>query len=105
MPAPRSHPEEITIGIAPAVRRGRDAKLLGIFVLAAIPPAAILWFVLSPLAAALYVVAQTLFLWFGLRRRHSPLLRLSPDGLSSTGPMSTRWGRSTTPTGASRPFS
>jgi hypothetical protein len=64
------------------VHRGRDAKLLGIFVLAAIPPAAILWFVLSPLAAALYVVAQTLFLWFGLRRRHSPLLRLSPDGLS-----------------------
>jgi hypothetical protein len=28
------------------------------------------------------MVAQTLFLWFGLRRRHSPVLRLSPDGMS-----------------------
>jgi hypothetical protein len=27
-------------------------------------------------------VAQTLFLWFGLRRRHRPVLRLSPVGLS-----------------------
>lgn len=56
--------------------------MLTIFVVAALPVGVILWLLVTPAIAALYMVAQTLFLWFGLRRRQSPILRLSPDGMS-----------------------
>lgn len=82
MPAPRPHPEEIVVAVPSSVRRRHEVRMLGLFVLAAVPVGAILWFLITPAVAALYMVAQTLFLWFGLRRRHSPVLRLSPDGLS-----------------------
>lgn len=82
MPMPRPHPEEIVLGVPASVRRTHELKMLGLFVLAAVPVGAILWLLLTPLIAALYMVGQTVFLWLGLRRRHSPVLRLSPDGLS-----------------------
>lgn len=82
MPAPRPHPEEIVVETPASVRRRHEAKMLTLFVVAALPVGLIVWLLVNPGVAALYMVAQTLFLWFGLRRRHAPVLRLSPDGLS-----------------------
>lgn len=71
------------VGPSASVRRAHEAKMLVLFAVAALPLAVILWLILSSLAVAVaFVVAWTLFFWFGLRRRHSPVLRLSPDGLS-----------------------
>ena len=83
MPVPRPHPDEIVVGTSPTVRRAHEVRMLALFVVAALPLAAILWLIFSsPLFAGLFVAAWTLFFWFGMRRRHDPLLRLSPDGLS-----------------------
>ena len=83
MPVPRPHPDEVVVGTDPGVRRRHEARMLVLFVVAALPLAVILWLILSSLAVAvLFVVAWTLFFWFGIRRRQSPQLRLSPDGLS-----------------------
>ncbi|HEV7722993.1 MAG TPA: hypothetical protein VGO60_17005, partial [Iamia sp.] len=82
MPAPRPHPDEIVVEIPASVRRRHEIRMLALFVVAALPVGLILGLIVNWFVAALYVVAQTLFLWFGLRRRHSPVLRLSPDGLS-----------------------
>lgn len=82
MPQARSHPDEIVVGVAAGIRRAHELKMLGLFVLAALPVAAVLLLVVNRSLALLYLVGQTLFLWFGLRRRHSPILRLFPDGLS-----------------------
>lgn len=83
MPAPRPHPDEVVVGTDPVVRRRHEAKMLVLFVVAAVPLAVMLWLILSSLwVALLFVAAWTLFFWFGIRRRHSPVLRLSPNGLS-----------------------
>lgn len=82
MPAARPHPDEIVVETPASVRRRHESRMLALFVLAALPVAVILWLIVNLAVALLYVVAQTLFLWFGLRRRHSPILRLSPEGLS-----------------------
>jgi len=83
MPEPRPHPEEIVVGTPATVRRRHEARLVALFVVAALPLALILWLILDSLAVAgLFVVAWTLFFWFGMRRRHAPVLRLTADGLS-----------------------
>jgi hypothetical protein len=82
MPAPRPHPDEIVVEVPAKVRRRREIRMLVLFVIAALPVALVVWLIVGPGVAVLYVAAQTLFLWFGLRRRHRPVLRLSPEGLS-----------------------
>ncbi|HYI62585.1 MAG TPA: hypothetical protein VEW93_12360 [Acidimicrobiales bacterium] len=82
MPAPRPHPDEIVVSTSPTVRRRREARLLVLVVAASLPLALILWLIVNPAVAALFVAAWTLFFWFGIRRRGEPVLRLSPDGIS-----------------------
>ena len=62
-------------------RRSRTLRMLGLFVIGALPVAAVLAWLVNPLVAAGYVVVQTAFLMFGLRQQHQPRLRLDPDGV------------------------
>ena len=55
--------------------------MLALFVLAALPVAAILVAVLNVAVAVAYVIVQTAFLWFGLRQRHEHKLRVDDAGL------------------------
>lgn len=82
MPVPRSVPDEVVLTTPASVRRRHELRMLGLFVLLALPVAAVVWLLVTPGVAVLYVVAQTLFLWFGLRRRHAPVLRLDAEGIS-----------------------
>jgi len=65
-----------------AVRLRREVRFVALFVVLALPVAAVLWAILGPLPALAYLVGQTAFLTFGLRRRSVPVLRLSPEGIS-----------------------
>lgn len=82
MPAARSHPDEIVVTTSPKVRRRHMQKMLLMVVAASLPLALILWLILGAAVAVLFVAAWTVFFWFGMRRRHLPVLRLSPEGLS-----------------------
>ena len=62
-------------------RRARTLRMLALFVVGALPVAAVLVWLLNPLVALGYVVVQTAFLMFGLRQQHQPRLRLGADGL------------------------
>lgn len=62
-------------------RRARTTRMLGLFVLGALPVAAVLVWLVNPLVAVGYIVVQTAFLWFGLRQQHQPRLRLLADGV------------------------
>ncbi len=62
-------------------RRARTMRMLGLFVLGALPVAAVLVWLVNPLVAVGYIVVQTAFLWFGLRQQHQPRLRLQADGV------------------------
>jgi len=64
-----------------AKERSRTLKMLALFVLAALPVAAILVATISWPVALAYVVVQTGFLMFGLRQRHEPKLRVDDVGL------------------------
>ena len=64
-----------------AKERSRTLKMLALFVLAALPVAAILVATISWPVALAYVVVQTGFLMFGLRQRHEPKLRVDDLGL------------------------
>lgn len=55
--------------------------MLALFVIGAIPVAAVLVWLINPLVALGYVVVQTSFLMFGLRQQHQPRLRLGADGV------------------------
>ena len=50
----------------------RTLRMLALFVVGALPVAAVLVWLLNPLVALGYVVVQTAFLMFGLRQRHQP---------------------------------
>jgi hypothetical protein len=63
-------------------RRTQTLKMVGLFVLLGLPVAAILAWLLTPLLALGYLVAQTAFLTFGLQRRHRPVLRFSDQGVA-----------------------
>ena len=52
-----------------------------LFVVGALPVAAVLVWLVNPLVAVGYVVVQTGFLMFGLRQQHQPHLRLGEDGV------------------------
>lgn len=82
MPLPRPVEGEVVITVPPAARRRRELRMVAIFVVAALPVAVVVGLIVNWPAAVLYVVAQTLFLWFGFRRRADPILRLSPQGMS-----------------------
>ncbi|NLV56137.1 MAG: hypothetical protein GXY13_11050 [Acidimicrobiales bacterium] len=82
MPLPRPAEGEVVVTTPRAARRRRELRMVAVFVVAALPVAAVVWLIVNAPAAVLYVVAQTLFLWFGFRRRADPLLRLSPTGIS-----------------------
>lgn len=62
-------------------RRARTLQMLVLFVVGALPVAAILVWLINPLVALGYVVVQTAFLMFGLRQQHQPRLRLGADGV------------------------
>jgi hypothetical protein len=62
-------------------RRARTMRMLGLFVIGALPVAAVLVWLVNPLVAVGYVVVQTAFLWFGLRQQHQPHLRLHDEGV------------------------
>jgi hypothetical protein len=64
-----------------AKERSRTLKMLALFVLAALPVAAILVATIGWLVAVAYVIVQTAFLMFGLRQRHQPRLRVDDLGL------------------------
>jgi len=63
-------------------RRRQTLKMVALFVVLGLPVAAILAWLLTPLLALGYLVAQTAFLTFGLQRRHRPVLRFSDRGLA-----------------------
>ncbi len=56
--------------------------MVALFVVAGLPVAAVVWLVIGPVVAVLYLLGQTAFLTYGLRRRHVATLRLSPEGIS-----------------------
>lgn len=62
-------------------RRARTTRMLGMFVIGALPVAAVLVWLVNPLVAVGYIVVQTAFLYFGLRQQHQPRLRLHDDGV------------------------
>ncbi len=62
-------------------RRARTLRMLALFVIGAVPVAAVLVWLVNPLVAVGYVVVQTGFLMFGLRQQHQPHLRLDADGV------------------------
>src|SRR4051794_1216070 len=76
-------PEHEAVVLTPSTRtrRHQTLKMVGLFVLLGLPVAAILAWLLTPLLALGYLVAQTAFLTFGLQRRHRPVLRFTPDGV------------------------
>ncbi|MEJ7582786.1 MAG: hypothetical protein WKF43_01625 [Acidimicrobiales bacterium] len=57
-------------------------RFVSLFVVLALPVAAVLWAIVGPLIAVVYLAGQTAFLTFGLRRRQVPVLRMTPEGLS-----------------------
>jgi hypothetical protein len=63
-------------------RRSQTLKMVGLFVVLGLPVAAILAWLLTPLLALGYLVAQTAFLSFGLQRRHRPVLRFTAEGVA-----------------------
>jgi len=65
-----------------AVRRRHDVRFAGLFAVFALPVGAVLWAIIGLWVALAYVVAQTAFLTYGLRRRHVPKLRMDAVGLS-----------------------
>lgn len=62
-------------------RRARTMRMLALFVIGALPVAAVLVWLLNPAVALGYVVVQTAFLMFGLRQQHQPRLRLGAAGV------------------------
>ncbi|MCU1453371.1 MAG: hypothetical protein JWN46_1517 [Acidimicrobiales bacterium] len=62
-------------------RRARSLRMLLLFLLAALPVAAILGVVVNWLTAALYTVVQTAFLMFGVRQQGQATLRLDDTGV------------------------
>lgn len=64
-----------------AKERSRSLKMLAIFLVAALPVAAILVLTIGWWVALAYVVVQTSFLMFGLRQRHQPKLRVDELGM------------------------
>jgi hypothetical protein len=62
-------------------RKARTLRMLALFVVGALPVAAVLVWLLNPLVALGYIVVQTAFLMLGLRQQHQPLLRLGADGV------------------------
>ena len=80
----RSRPagDQIVLTPPPAARRRRDVRFVGLFLVFALPVGAVLWAIIDPWIALAYVVGQTAFLTYGLRRRHTPTLRLDAEGLS-----------------------
>ena len=73
----------MTIVLTPATRsrRARTRRMLVLFVVGALPVAAVLVWLLNPAVAVAYVVLQTALLMFGFRQQHQPHLRLGPDGV------------------------
>ena len=63
-------------------RRRQTLTMVALFVVLGLPVAAILAWLLTPLLALGYLVAQTAFLTFGLQRRHRPVLRFSDRGVA-----------------------
>lgn len=66
---------------AAATGRARTLRLLVLFLLGAIPVAAIVVAVVGWVAAIAYVVVQTGFLMYGTRQHNQPKLRLEDDGV------------------------
>ncbi|MDQ6698068.1 MAG: hypothetical protein M3Z46_11500, partial [Actinomycetota bacterium] len=62
-------------------RRARTWRMLGLFVVGALPVGAVLVWLVNPVVALGYVVVQTAFLMFGLRQQHQPRLRFDADGV------------------------
>lgn len=62
-------------------QRARTLRMLGLFVVGALPVAAVLVWLVNPVVAVGYIVVQTAFLMFGLRQQHQPRLRLDADGV------------------------
>jgi hypothetical protein len=75
-------PGELVFHPPVAVRRRSEARMVGLFIAMGIPVAVVVGLVIGWPVAGAYLVAQTAFLTYGLRRRHVPVLRLSPDGIS-----------------------
>ena len=73
----------MTIVLIPATRsrRARTRRMLALFVIGALPVAAVLVWLVNPGVALAYVVLQTALLMFGFRQQHQPHLRLGPDGV------------------------
>lgn len=65
-----------------SVRHRREIRFVALFVVLGLPVAAVLWAILGWLPAVGYLIGQTVFLTFGLRRRQLPVLRLSSAGIS-----------------------
>jgi hypothetical protein len=82
VPRPKPVPGEIVFNPPAAVRRRNEARMVALFVAMGLPVAVVVGLVIGWIAAAAYLLAQTLFLTYGLRRRHVPVLRLSPEGIS-----------------------
>jgi hypothetical protein len=64
-----------------ARERSRSLKMLVLFLVAALPVAAILVATIGWWIAVAYVIVQTGFLMFGLRQRHEPKLRVDDLGM------------------------
>jgi hypothetical protein len=77
-------PETVVVELTPSTRnrRHQTLKMVALFVVLGLPVAAILAWLLTPLLALGYLVAQTAFLAFGLQRRHRPVLRFTPQGVA-----------------------
>ena len=56
--------------------------MVGLFIVAELPVAVVVGLVVGWVVAAGFLVGLTAFLTYGLRRRHVPILRLSPEGIS-----------------------
>jgi hypothetical protein len=78
----RSAPDEVVVTPPASIRRRSQIRFVTLFVLLGLPVAAVLGAILGWLPALGYLIAQTAFLTFGLRRRQQPVLRLSSAGIS-----------------------
>lgn len=74
--------DEVVVTVPRSETLRRELRMVAVFVVAAVPVAIVVALIVNVAVAVLYVVGQTLFLWFGFRRRAEPVLRLSPTGLS-----------------------
>jgi hypothetical protein len=73
----------VTVVLTPAAstRRARTLRMLALFLLAALPVAAILVIVVNWPVAVVYTVVQTGFLMFGVRQQAVATLRLDDAGV------------------------